>query len=171
MDKVGYLYHVYPEEDPATQFKNRFLSFLSLSFFLRDFLLLSSNLTCMADSQSPLLSRDRIDNHDGHSENSEDAVSNTDYGSGVYRYPVYLQPGQFTSLEKLMFFVSSILFILLCVFTGLYARSSYNENPKKSPHPPVPIPLPPTKNTTEALCLEPHCIQSAASILQVIRVL
>ncbi|KAL0083655.1 hypothetical protein J3Q64DRAFT_1139916 [Phycomyces blakesleeanus] len=121
----------------------------------------------MPDTRSPLLARDRIDDPDRRSDTSGDAVSTTDYGSGVYRYPVYLQPGQFTSLEKLMFFVSSILFILLCVFTGLYARSSYDDSPKLPPALPVPQPpLPPIDNHTEIICLEPHCILSAASILQ-----
>lgn len=99
------------------------------------------------DPRAPLLSRNRIDEADNVSRNSADeAVSNTDYGSGVYRYPLYLQPGQFTSLEKLMFFVSSILLIFLCIFIGLYARSSFGDSlPSPVPSPttePTPIPPP-----------------------------
>jgi hypothetical protein len=69
----------------------------------------------------------------------EEEEATTDYGSGNYPYPTYLQAGHFTSLEKLMFFVSSILLILLCVFVGLYARSAQNNKDVSSP-----IPLPPS---------------------------
>lgn len=129
-------------------------------------LILSMALT--DDPRAPLLSRNRIDEADNVSHNSADeAVSNTDYGSGVYRYPLYLQPGQFTSLEKLMFFVSSILLIFLCIFIGLYARSSFGDS---LPSPVVPSPTteptplpPPDKH----YCLEPSCILASAHILQV----
>lgn len=92
-------------------------------------------------SSAPLLSRDRIGDAENQSVESTGgrAASVTDYGSGVYRYPLYLQPGQFTSLEKLMFFVSSTLLILLCVFIGLYARSSFQD---RWHQPPPTIPLP-----------------------------
>lgn len=95
------------------------------------------------EARAPLLSRDRIDETDNRSDHgSGDAT--TDYGS-VYRYPLYLQPGQFTSLEKLMFFVSSILLILLCIFIGLYARSSFGDHLTPPPSTPtsIPNPLPP----------------------------
>lgn len=85
----------------------------------------------MSDVNAPLLAKRRLEdessNHNltnGHDEEEEEP---TDYG-GVYRYPPYLQPGHFTSLEKLMFFSSSILLILLFILAGLYARSSQQDN-------------------------------------------
>ncbi|KAG0169632.1 hypothetical protein DFQ28_003819 [Apophysomyces sp. BC1034] len=106
----------------------------------------------MTEARAPLLARDRIEDADRRSENSGEAVSTTDYGSGVYRYPLYLQPGQFTSVEKLMFFVSSILLILLFVFVGLYARSSFDDRlkvPLPTPVEPPPKTTPPSGNDTE----------------------
>ncbi|KAI8138874.1 hypothetical protein BJV82DRAFT_673222 [Fennellomyces sp. T-0311] len=116
------------------------------------------------EARAPLLSRNRIDETDNRSERSNEEV--TDYGSGVYRYPLYLQPGQFTSLEKLMFFISSTLLISLCVFIGLYARSSFDDRlPVPSPTPdPPPVVQPPDKN--ESYCLQSNCILTAAKILQ-----
>ena len=122
------------------------------------------------DARAPLLSRNRIDetdNRSGHSNNDNEEIN--DYGSsnggggGVYRYPLYLQPGQFTSLEKLMFFISSILLIFLCVFIGLYARSSFDDRlqppviPDPSPipsDPPVVQPAPPDKNQVIKYCIK-----------------
>ncbi|ORY99124.1 hypothetical protein BCR43DRAFT_488772 [Syncephalastrum racemosum] len=128
------------------------------------------------DARAPLLSRSRISDGDQRSTRSRSSTgsqgsesqagraSQTDYGSGIYRYPLYLQPGQFTSLEKLMFFVSSILLILLCVFIGLYARSSLEDTLPK----PVPSPTSPALPTlpAEPYCIEPSCILTAAHILQ-----
>ncbi|KAI9253394.1 hypothetical protein BDA99DRAFT_519653 [Phascolomyces articulosus] len=127
------------------------------------------------DARAPLLSRNRIDEADNRSERSNEEIN--DYGSsshtngGVYRYPLYLQPGQFTSLEKLMFFISSILLIFLCVFIGLYARSSFDDRLQPSPIPsPLPSPSdppvvqPPDKN--QSYCLQSNCILTAAKILQ-----
>ncbi|KAL1927863.1 hypothetical protein VTP01DRAFT_3268 [Rhizomucor pusillus] len=126
-------------------------------------------------SSAPLLSRDRIGDAENQSVESTGgrAASVTDYGSGVYRYPLYLQPGQFTSLEKLMFFVSSTLLILLCVFIGLYARSSFQD---RWHQPPPTIPLPtatPTHTPTppeKLYCLQPDCILTAARVLQDVNV-
>lgn len=92
----------------------------------------------MSEANAPLLSRRRLDDEsplasshnlvDRHGREDEYEEEPTEYGSGVYRYPPYLQPGHFTSLEKLMFFSSSILLILLFIFAGLYARSSQQDN-------------------------------------------
>ncbi|CAO3620319.1 unnamed protein product [Mucor hiemalis] len=61
-----------------------------------------------------------------------------------------------------MFFTSSILLILLCVFAGLYARSSQQE-----PALPPPVPKIPKNHTKKQIsCLEPNCIITAALILQ-----
>ncbi|KAF7732127.1 hypothetical protein EC973_006382 [Apophysomyces ossiformis] len=123
----------------------------------------------MTEDRAPLLARDRIEDADRRSENSAEAVSTTDYGSGVYRYPLYLQPGQFTSVEKLMFFVSSILLILLFVFVGLYARSSFDDrlkNPLPTPvNPPPETPSLPG-NDTKSICMKPRCVLTASYILQ-----
>ena len=106
--------------------------------------------SAMQEEAKPLLARRRLgdesnqpsshnlidrNRHDEEEDDEEGVV--TDYGSAVYRYPPYLQPGHFTSLEKLMFFTSSILLILLCVFVGLYARSS-QQSPVYTPSPRIP---------------------------------
>lgn len=114
----------------------------------------------MQDISTPLLGRRRLENENTrasshnlttrgeddeslrNSEEESDGLLRADYGSAVYRYPNYLQPGHFTSLEKLMFFTSSILLILLCVFAGLYARSSQQE-----PALPLPVPKIPKNHT------------------------
>ena len=113
------------------------------------------------DARAPLLSRNRIDENDNRSDHSNsnneeinDYGSNNGGGGGVYRYPLYLQPGQFTSLEKLMFFISSILLIFLCIFIGLYARSSFDDrlqppvipDPSPSPSDPPVVQPSPDKN-------------------------
>ncbi|KAI9495022.1 hypothetical protein BDB00DRAFT_815531 [Zychaea mexicana] len=124
------------------------------------------------ETRAPLLSRNRIDESaDNRSERSNEEI--TDYGSssGVYRYPLYLQPGQFTSLEKLMFFISSILLIFLCVFIGLYARSSFDDRlqppvPSPSPTPSDPPVVQPPPDKNESYCLQSNCILTAAKILQ-----
>ncbi|KAI9359448.1 hypothetical protein BD770DRAFT_409694 [Pilaira anomala] len=127
----------------------------------------------MSDVQAPLLTRRRLEDESGTSSHNlvdrhgteEEEYEPTEYGSGVYRYPAYLQPGHFTSLEKLMFFSSSILLILLFIFAGLYARSSQQDN-----HPPslptTPPDLPKNHTKKQATCLEPSCIITAAHILQ-----
>lgn len=86
----------------------------------------------------------------------EEDLATTDYGSGVYRYPTYLQPGHFTSLEKLFFFTSSILFILLFIFVGLYARSSQQEKEVVIVEP-IPIP---SKNHTKKQVRSHHASNS-----------
>ena len=103
----------------------------------------------MTDANEPLLTRKRKVDDDQHSfgrfreqEDEDEQGLRTDYGSGVYRYPAYLQPGHFTSLEKFLFFSSSILLILLFVFVGLYARSSQVDDA-----PLVPVPKQPENNT------------------------
>lgn len=100
----------------------------------------------MSDTNTPLLTRRRLDSQEEDDEELNDQLlQDTDYGSGVYRYPHYLQPGHFTSLEKLFFFTSSILLIILFVFVGLYARSSQKENDPVI----TPIPTDPNKNHTK----------------------
>jgi hypothetical protein len=76
----------------------------------------------MDDTRQPLLS-DRQD------EDDEREISSPNGRDVSYRRPVFIQPGKFTSLEKLMFFVSSVLLILLSVFAGLYARSALEGKP------------------------------------------
>ncbi|KAI8366512.1 hypothetical protein BD560DRAFT_400554 [Blakeslea trispora] len=123
----------------------------------------------MTDVNEPLITRKRQINDDqpsfGRFREQEDDEGDgliTDYGSGVYRYPTYLQPGHFTSLEKLLFFLSSILLILLFVFVGLYARSSQVDN-----DPFVPVPRKPENNTkTPSYCLDSNCVVTAADILE-----
>lgn len=66
---------------------------------------------------TPLLKRNRTTSSQGSVREEEQ------YGT-YYRYPSSLQPGHFTSLEKLFFFISSVLLFLLFIFVGLYARSS-----------------------------------------------
>lgn len=99
----------------------------------------SHNLTTRGDREDDEFRR----NSEEEEEDESDGLLRTDYGSAVYRYPHYLQPGHFTSLEKLMFFTSSILLILLCVFAGLYARSSQQEPAL----PPSPVPKIPKNHT------------------------
>ncbi|KAI8047518.1 uncharacterized protein B0P05DRAFT_565796 [Gilbertella persicaria] len=119
----------------------------------------------MTDVNEPLLIRKKRTDEDQHSfgeQDEEEEGLRTDYGSGVYRYPAYLQPGHFTSLEKLMFFLSSILLILLFIFVGLYARSSQMDE-----DPLIPLPTKPDNHTKEqAYCLESNCIITAAQILE-----
>ncbi|GAA5810859.1 hypothetical protein MFLAVUS_004287 [Mucor flavus] len=129
----------------------------------------------MSEANAPLLSRRRLDDEsplasshnlvDRHGREDEYEEEPTEYGSGVYRYPPYLQPGHFTSLEKLMFFSSSILLILLFIFAGLYARSSQQDN--HAPSLPTTLPKSPKNHTAKQVsCLEPNCIITAAHILQ-----
>lgn len=98
-------------------------------------------------ASSPLLSKKRRYEEDRHSNEEEEDEDDdeeglrTDYGSAVYHYPPHLQHGHFTSLEKLMFFTSSILLILLFVFVGLYARSSQADD-----EPSIPLPIPTVPN-------------------------
>ncbi|CAO3695643.1 unnamed protein product [Rhizopus stolonifer] len=56
-----------------------------------------------------------------------------------------------------MFFVSSVLLILLFIFVGLYARSSTHSPP---------VIVPPHHPKKQPVCLESSCIKTAASILQ-----
>lgn len=75
---------------------------------------------------TPLLKRNRtVSSQDSTTAREEEEQH---YGA-YYRYPSSLQPGHFSSLEKLMFFVSSVLLILLFIFVGLYARSSTGHGP------------------------------------------
>ncbi|KAI8984336.1 hypothetical protein BDF20DRAFT_859355 [Mycotypha africana] len=95
----------------------------------------------------------------------------------VYSYPTHLQPGHFTSLEKLCFFLSSFLFILLCLFVGLYARNAIQKHHEDKPSLPLPTssptmpkPNPPNhegnRTQLKTYCLESNCIITAAQILQ-----
>ncbi|KAG1513232.1 hypothetical protein G6F46_005430 [Rhizopus delemar] len=72
--------------------------------------------------------------------------------------------GKFTFLEKVLFALTAIFFIVLCVFAGLYARRIYDEKPGKAPSD-KPSPLP-GNNKTDSLCLTPECVLTAAQILQ-----
>jgi hypothetical protein len=89
-------------------------------------------LFIMDDSRQPLLS-------DREEEEEEREISSPHGRDGSYRRPMFVQPGKFTSLEKLLFFVSSVMLILLSVFAGLYARSAMegkppvNDPPKSDP--------------------------------------
>src|ERR1700731_3800653 len=86
----------------------------------------------MDDSRQPLLS-DRQEDED------EREISSPSGRDASYRRPIFVQPGKFTSLEKLLFFVSAIMLILMSVFAGLYARSAIegkppvNDPPKSDP--------------------------------------
>lgn len=113
----------------------------------------------MSDIHAPLISRRRTqeeeeeDEYNSHQQqhnfDDEDGQERrtTDYGSGIYHYPPHLQPGHFTSLEKLFFFLCSLLLILLFIFVGLYARSSQKEDDDPASRMPAPkIPKNHTKN-------------------------
>jgi hypothetical protein len=141
---------------------NIFFSFL-ISFF---FFFTNISFEGMQEISTPLLGRRRLEDEsnpmsshnltdrrrdsDQDEDEEEEEGIRTDYGSGVFRYPHYLQPGHFTSLEKLQFFSSSILFILLCVFVGLYARSSQQD---ASPVLPIPLPSIPKNHTKKQVPL------------------
>lgn len=111
----------------------------------------------MTDVNTPLLGKRRLEDEDSshnvtneHDREEEEEEELADYG-GVYRYPPYLQPGHFTSLEKLMFFSSSILLILLFILAGLYARSSQQDN--HLPSLPTLIPSLPKNQTKKQVCI------------------
>lgn len=112
----------------------------------------------MSDTYAPLIPKRRYEmdgyrrNHEGEEEDDDEGLR-TDYGSAVYHYPPHLQHGHFTSLEKLMFFLSSILLILLFIFVGLYARSSQADD---EPTVPVPIPTTPANDTSNQVSLLVH---------------
>jgi hypothetical protein len=115
-------------------------------FFFTSFFFFTKKLVMSDTTNTPLLTRRRLDSQEEDEEELDDQLlQQTDYGSAVYHYPPYLQPGHFTSLEKLFFFTSSILLIVLFVFVGLYARSSQKEDD------PVIIPMPkhPNQNHTK----------------------
>lgn len=95
----------------------------------------------MSESRAPLLSNadaEDDDNEVGTTHDSEGLLPD----ANRYRAPIFLQPGKFTSLEKLMFFVSAVLLVLMCVFAGLYAKSLSHDvrpPPVKDP-PPIEVP-------------------------------
>lgn len=53
--------------------------------------------------------------------------------------------GRFTFLEKVLFTLTALFFIVLCILAGLYARRVYDEKPHD---PPTDSPLPPENNNT-----------------------
>ncbi|KAI8647014.1 hypothetical protein BD408DRAFT_409052 [Parasitella parasitica] len=128
----------------------------------------------MSDIDAPLIPKRTHDpedpedyNQEQHSfdEDDEQERRTTDYGTEVYPYPAHLQPGHFTSLEKLFFFLCSLLLILLFVFVGLYARSSQKED--DDPASRMPSPKTPKNHTKDqSYCLDYSCIITAAHILQ-----
>lgn len=109
----------------------------------------------MSDIHAPLISQRRSREEEEEEEddyNQQDRFQEpdrrtTDYGSGVYHYPPHLQPGHFTSLEKLFFFLCSLLLILLFIFVGLYARSSQKDDDDPASRLPLPPKIP--KNHTK----------------------
>ncbi|KAI7906619.1 uncharacterized protein BX663DRAFT_497111 [Cokeromyces recurvatus] len=125
----------------------------------------------MSDVNTPLLAtkdqRPSTSIHPNNEEQEESYVRATDYGTGIYRYPRHLQPTrQFTSLEKFMFFSSSILVILLFLFIDLYARSSQKDDDEPIIRPPAPTHDIPKNHTKISYCLDSSCIVTAAQILQ-----
>ncbi|RUS29055.1 hypothetical protein BC938DRAFT_481118 [Jimgerdemannia flammicorona] len=122
------------------------------------------------DDSRPLLanreSEDEENEVGAHSEDHDDPEDDAPIEGSRYRPPAFFQPGKFTSLEKLMFFVTAVLLVLMCVFAGLYARSRYppeyggpgNGGGKNNTDPP--------RNDTETPCLAPECIVTASKILQ-----
>lgn len=117
----------------------------------------------MSDVHAPLLGKRRLeDDSSSHNEQDTEEEELADYG-GVYRYPAYLQPGHFTSLEKLMFFSSSILLILLFILAGLYARSSQQDNHLPS----LPTFLPTPKNHTKKPVKDLHAPFSCKTVFTI----
>jgi len=111
----------------------------------------------MDDSRQPLLS-DRQEDED------EREISSPSGRDASYRRPIFVQPGKFTSLEKLLFFVSAIMLILMSVFAGLYARSAIEGKPPVNDPPKSD---PPTETPPEdGVCLKPQCVITASQILQ-----
>ncbi|KAI9470041.1 MAG: hypothetical protein EXX96DRAFT_491603 [Benjaminiella poitrasii] len=124
----------------------------------------------MPDINAPLLSTNTEDeqgqNGSSHEENDRTHTTTASYGTILYPYPRHLQPGHFTSLEKVMFFLSSILIILLFLFVGLYARSSQKDDDDVPIIQPTPTHDIPSNDTKTLYCLDSSCIVTAAQILQ-----
>ncbi|KAF1799662.1 hypothetical protein FB192DRAFT_1286821 [Mucor lusitanicus] len=128
----------------------------------------------MSDIHAPLISQRRSREEEEEEEddyNQQDRFQEpdrrtTDYGSGVYHYPPHLQPGHFTSLEKLFFFLCSLLLILLFIFVGLYARSSQKDDDDPASRLPLPPKIPKNHTKNQSYCLDYSCIITAAHILQ-----
>ncbi|KAI9284616.1 hypothetical protein BC943DRAFT_343385 [Umbelopsis sp. AD052] len=111
----------------------------------------------MDETRQPLLS-------DRQEDEEEREISSPNGRDASYHRPVFVQPGKFTSLEKLLFFVSSVLLILLSVFAGLYARSAMEGKP---PVPGPPKSDPPTETPpADEICTKPECVITASQILQ-----
>lgn len=135
----------------ASQYK--IVAFPSFYIYIYFFFLVS---TYMSDIHAPLISNRRTREERQEDDDGEDYDQDnfhepdrhtTDYGSGVYHYPPHLQPGHFTSLEKLFFFLCSLLLILLFIFVGLYARSSQKDDDDPASRLPLPPKIP--KNHTK----------------------
>ncbi|KAL7320453.1 hypothetical protein PS15m_000342 [Mucor circinelloides] len=129
----------------------------------------------MSDIHAPLISNRRTREERQEDDDGEDYDQDnfhepdrhtTDYGSGVYHYPPHLQPGHFTSLEKLFFFLCSLLLILLFIFVGLYARSSQKDDDDPASRLPLPPKIPKNHTKNQSYCLDYSCIITAAHILQ-----
>mgnify|MGYP001203789973 CR=1 FL=1 len=97
----------------------------------------------MSDIHAPLISNRRT-----REERQEDD-DGEDYDQDNFHEPdrPHLQPGHFTSLEKLFFFLCSLLLILLFIFVGLYARSSQKDDDDPASRLPLPPKIP--KNHTK----------------------
>jgi hypothetical protein len=110
----------------------------------------------MDETRQPLLS-------DQQEDEEEREISSPNGRDVSYHRPVFVQPGKFTSLEKLLFFVSSVLLILLSVFAGLYARSAMEGKPP-APGPPKSDPPTETPPADEVGMILTTCLYGLAKI-------
>jgi hypothetical protein len=96
----------------------------------------------MLDDTTPLLTTPKKPQNNLSIRNEDDEGEfNTEYGSTSFPYPPYIQPGLFTSLEKLMFFMLILLLIVLFILIGLFAgglRIGGDGPSTISPHPRFP---------------------------------
>ncbi|RUS22887.1 hypothetical protein BC937DRAFT_95451 [Endogone sp. FLAS-F59071] len=147
--------------------RHRALSHSASSIRNRKYTIPPENTTKRKSDMSNLDNRPLLSSADAEDYDNEVGTTHDSEGApeaNRYRAPIFLQPGKFTSLEKLMFFVSAVLLVLMCVFAGLYAKSlSHDARPpgngdKERPPPPPEVP--------ESTCVAPECIITAANILR-----
>jgi len=111
-------------------------------------------------SSRPLLAnRDPEDD-----ENDVGNATQDDLGDQANRF--FLEPGKFTALEKLMFFVSAVLLVLMCVFAGLYAKSRYRPDHIDHPGDGNTNSTDPPPNKTVNVCFTRDCVITAAKVIQ-----
>ncbi|KAI7869701.1 hypothetical protein BDF14DRAFT_1779617 [Spinellus fusiger] len=71
--------------------------------------------------------------------------------------------GKFTYLEKILSVMSVTMFVLLCVFVGLYSRRVYNEIHRL----PIDRPKAPRyDNGSEPVCSTPECVLAASDVIK-----